>query len=265
MFRYVFSSRTTLAALAFFVLAVGGSLLYYWHSLQKTESDMKQYDQALQARQNRDGDTDTLTRQSTLIENAVSAKQGTDRAGATNTDQAQAKTGPETLKDKSLSQASVSDIEAEIIAEEEKAEEALSAEERQEREFRKRSKEIFKEMKAIVAAAGGKITRESHPEEIQQVARLQKELLQMMLAGNEDTVLRDLIAVTDAQQRFQNRLTADGEIPISEAFKMADFLETELGNERGAEGIRYLAQTAIDNGSDVITQAYFDAEFGAAK
>ena len=261
MFRYVFSSRTTLAALAFFVLVVGGSLLYYWYSLQKTESDMKQYDQALQARQNRDGDTDTLTRQSTLIENAVSTKQGTDTAGATNTDQVQAKTGPDTLKDKSLSQASVSDIEAEIIAEEEKAEEALSYEERRHREIDKRLKEIYKEIEGIVAAAGGKITRETHPVEIQQVARLQKELLQMMLAGNEDTVLRDLIAVTDAQQRFQNRLTADGEIPVSEAFKMANFLETELGNERGAEGIRYLAQTAIDNGSDVITQEHFDAEY----
>ena len=83
----------------------------------------------------------------------------------------------------------------------------------------------------------------------------------MMLAGGDSPILRDLIAVTDAQQRFQNGLREGGEILVSDAFELADFIETELGDERGAAGIRTLAEIAIDNGSDVITQEHFDAEY----
>lgn len=122
MFRYVFSSRVTLAALAFFVLVVGGSLLYYWHTLHTTENEMQRHDQFLQGLENRESKPDTSTGQATPIESAVSTKQGTDTADATNTVQVQAKTSTNTSQNKSLSEVSVSNIEGEILAEEDKAE-----------------------------------------------------------------------------------------------------------------------------------------------
>ena len=260
MFGDLLSSRLIQAGIAFFVVVVGGSLLYSWHVHRATESDMARHDQLLRGR-DKQNETRPAAAVNDPTENEAPLKQGPDTADAPATVGDPSQTRADMSQESSVSATGVSDMEADIIAEEEKAEEALSAEERQEREFRKRFKEIFKEIEAIVAAAGGKITPESHPEEMQKIARLQKEMLQMMLAGNEDPAVRDLIAVTDAQQRFQSRLKADGEIPVSEAFKMADFIETELGNERGAAGIRTLAQIAIDNGSDVITQEHFDAEY----
>ena len=44
MFRDLLSSRWFQGCLAFFVLVVGGSLLYSWHVLRTTESDMARHD-----------------------------------------------------------------------------------------------------------------------------------------------------------------------------------------------------------------------------
>lgn len=259
MFKSLFCNRLFIGALAFFLLCIVGGTLYLWHVERQTAAELARHEERIKAlteKQNpqptaearRDEDTPrqrTPTSEETVQQAAVSKETSSGTAPI--------------IVEKPEEQ--VAAILSEITAEEEKAEEALSVEEAQKREFQKRFKEIFKEIKAIVAAAGGKITPETHPEEMRQVAHLQRELLQMMLEGTGDPTLRDLIAVTDARQRFQNRLTAEGEIPVSEAFKMADFLETELGNERGAAGIRTLAQSAIDSGSDVITQEHFDAKY----
>ena len=259
MFKSLFSNRLFIGALVFFVLMTVGGTLYMQHvdrqsalALAETQERIKQWNE----RQNPKPTTaprrdEDLPRQSTpTSEETVQQAEGSkERPGGT---------APIT-EEKPEEQAAAT--LAEITAEEEKAEEALSAEEIQKREFQKRFQEIFKEIKAIVAAAGGRITRENHPEEMEKVVLLQKEILQMMLEGNDSPAIRNFIAATDAGHRFQNRLTAEGEIPVSEAFKMADFIETDLGDERGAAGIRALAQIAIDNGSDVITQDHFDGEY----
>lgn len=252
MLNNILSSRTIIAGLAFFVLMVAGSLLYNWHVQHSSQKDLDRTKQIAQQLQNRPS---VETVQSTEQRDIVLSVEKQNTAEDIHPGQAQTKTITDNLQEKSA--------EAEIIAEEEAAEEVLSAKERRHRELDKRLKEVHKEIEAIVAAAGGKITQETHPVEIQQVARLQKELFQLMLEGTGDPMLRDFIAVMDAGQRFQSHLSANGEIPVSEAFKIADFIETELGNERGAAGIRTLAQYAIDNGSDVITQEHFDAEFKA--
>lgn len=55
MLRDLLSSRWFQGGLAFFVLVVGGSLLYSWHVLRTTESDMKRHDRFSQGleKQNR--------------------------------------------------------------------------------------------------------------------------------------------------------------------------------------------------------------------
>ncbi len=256
MLKELFRNYLLIGALAFFIFCVGGSLLYMQHVKQVSEKELavspeqiKQWDERQE--QQPPGEARSykgMPQQSSATSEGTAQPIGVSKEGPIGT--------YETPEEQ------VESIFTEITAEEEKAEEALSAEEVQKREFQKRFKEIYKEIEAIVAAAGGKITAETHPEEMQKVARLQKEILQMMLEGGDDPTVRDLIAVTDARQRFQNRLSAAGEIRVSEAFEIADFIETELGNQRGAEGIRTLAQYAIDNGSDVITQEHFDAEYG---
>ena len=122
MFRYFFSGRVTLATLAFFVLVVGGSLLYYWDTLNATENERQRHNQFLQELENRGTKPGTSTGHATPIESAVSTKQGPDTADATNTVQAQPKTSTNMSQNKSLSEVRDSNIGAEILAEEEKAE-----------------------------------------------------------------------------------------------------------------------------------------------
>ena len=50
MFRDLLSSRLIQAGLAFFVLVVGGSLLYSWHVQSTTESDMERHDRFLEGK-----------------------------------------------------------------------------------------------------------------------------------------------------------------------------------------------------------------------
>ena len=46
-----FSNRWFQGSLVFFVLVIGGSLLYSWHALRTTESDIERHDRFLQARE----------------------------------------------------------------------------------------------------------------------------------------------------------------------------------------------------------------------
>lgn len=51
MFRVILSSRSIITGLVFFVLIVGGSLLYSWHVRRASESDMERHDRFLQGRE----------------------------------------------------------------------------------------------------------------------------------------------------------------------------------------------------------------------
>ena len=53
MYRDLLSNRGFQGGLAFFLLCVGGSLLYSWHIQRTTESDMARHDRFLQALENR--------------------------------------------------------------------------------------------------------------------------------------------------------------------------------------------------------------------
>lgn len=63
MLRDLLSSRWFQGCLAFFVLCVGGSLLYSWHVHRTTESDMERHDRLLQGRekQNETRPAETVT------------------------------------------------------------------------------------------------------------------------------------------------------------------------------------------------------------
>lgn len=51
MFRVILSSRSIITGLVFFVLIVGGSLLYSWHVRRTSESDMERHDRFLRGRE----------------------------------------------------------------------------------------------------------------------------------------------------------------------------------------------------------------------
>ena len=151
MLKSLFSNRLFIGVLAFFVFCVCGSLLYSWHIVRTTENEISRHERLLQGSQ-KQNETRPAETVNDPTKNETPVKQVPDTAGATPTVGDPPPTRADMQQDPSVSEtADVSDIEAEIIAEEEKAEEALSAEERQGRVFRKRFKEIYKEIEAIVA------------------------------------------------------------------------------------------------------------------
>ena len=54
MFRVILSSRSIITGLVFFVLIVGGSLLYSWHVRRTSETELQRHDRFLRALQTQD-------------------------------------------------------------------------------------------------------------------------------------------------------------------------------------------------------------------
>ena len=131
-----------------------------------------------------------------------------------------------------------------IGAEEEEVEKALSAEELRKREAKKRAKELFKEIGAIMKGAGGKIHSSTHPEEWRKISQLLQEA-----SGGGATMFTQM---NDFAMRFQNSVNSNGEMPVSEAIKMADYMESENGDTFSATALRNLVQYTVNNGDDVI-------------
>ena len=123
-------------------------------------------------------------------------------------------------------------------------EKALSAEELRKREAKKRAKELFKEIGAVMKGAGGKIHSSTHPEEWRKISQLLQEA-----SGGGDTMFTQM---NDFAMRFQNSVDSNGEMPVSEAIKMADYMESENGDTFSATALRNLVQYTVNNGDDVI-------------
>ncbi len=256
MLRHVFSSRTTLAALVFFMLVVGGSLLYSWHILRTTESDLEQGHQILQQPENSESKTDTPIGQAAPIENAIRVKQRTNTTDATDTVLDQTKTITDRPQDKSLAETSVTEIEAEIIAEEEKAEAALSAEKLRIQELKKRKNSLLAEMNVLMESEGGAITPNSRPDVRQESTRILKELadIQQEIDGAPNPTLNHFVTLT---QMMNNALNDKGEIRTADYAKIASYIET-TGDVELANDIRAIVQKAIDNGDEVIKSEHLN-------
>ena len=143
----------------------------------------------------------------------------------------------------------VSDADIETLlewigAEEEEVKKALSAEELRKQEAKKRSRELFKEIGAIMKGAGGKIHSSTHPEEWRKISQLLQEA-----SGGGVTMFTQM---NDFAMRFQNSVNSQGEMHVSEAIKMADYMESENSDTFSATALRNLVEYTVNNGDDVI-------------
>ena len=130
-----------------------------------------------------------------------------------------------------------------LLAEEEEVKETLSAEEMAKRENQRKAKELWEKIGKIIQGAGGKINTSTHPEEMQEVVRLIEK------ASGGPTMLTQM---NNFGMMFQNSMNSKGEIPISEVTKMADYMETELGDTYTATVIRNMARYATIKGYEVV-------------
>lgn len=161
------------------------------------------------------------------------------------------------LQENFLEKTRVSEIHAEIIAEEEKAAEALSAEELRILELKKQQKDVFAQMKALIATESGALHSSTHREKMHKVILLQKELLnlQQEMEGNSNP---DANFFMDLALRVNSSLNQNGEMLVSESLKIADYMEAS-GKVEIANDIRDVALRAIESGYDVIKPEHIEA------
>jgi len=260
MLRELLSSRLIQGGLVFFLLCVGGSLLYSWHTLRTTEPEFGKRPQAVSPLENKQAtSTAPSTGQATSIESTVLGKQDSDTVKATNTVQDQTQNRTDTPQDKSLEEASVSEIEAEIIAEEEKAEEALSAEKLRRQELKRRQKALYAEFDELIKSEGGSITPDNLPA-AREATRILKDIadIQQEIEGVPNTALNQFVTLA---QLWNDATNDKGEATTAGYAKLADYFETILGVEV-ANDMRALVKVAVDDGSETIKPEHLKLFFG---
>jgi len=256
MLSHLLSSRLIQAGLAFFVIVVGGSLLYSWHDKRTTEKELAPHDRFLQGiNENGARTAETVT---DTTQNDAPAQQVGNTVSATPTVGSPQKTRADMPQEPAVSATGVSDMAAEIIAEEEKAEEALSAEERRNREGRERLQNTYSKIRDLIASEGGKIDHTSSLSARVEFFHLQQELFRLFEEG-ADEIPAGLRFFMNLSKRMSAGGTASGDFSVSEYVNVADFLDAE-GDVETANRMRAVAQRALDNGDDILKPEHFEVD-----
>ena len=258
MFYNLLSSRSFITGFTFFIVIVAGSLIYSWrvqHGIKVEEARTQMFLQQVET------NVSTETVRSPDQTDIARSKAAVEKSDASEIIHAV----PEGTKDSTgalqenflLGETPVSEIQAEIIAEEAKAEQARSVEELRVQEFKRWQKDIFAEIKSLLAAEGGALHGATHPEKMQRILLLQKELLNLQ-QEIEGVPNPDANFFMDLALRVNSSLNENGEMFVSEYLKIADYLAAE-GDLETANRMRPVIRRAIDSGSDVIEREHLDA------
>ena len=145
----------------------------------------------------------------------------------------------------------------EIIAEEEIAQEALSAEELRKQELKQRQEDIFEQNKALMATEGGTLDSSTDKEKMEQMLLIQKELIHLQ-QEIEGTSNPDANYFVDLSMMVNRSVNENGEMPVYEALKIADYMDAE-GSVESANTMRAVIQRAIDSGNEVIKPEHIEA------
>ncbi|MCG9134565.1 hypothetical protein J5I95_23115 [Candidatus Poribacteria bacterium] len=247
MLNNILSSRAIIAGLAFFVLMVASSLLYNWHVRHSSQKDADRTQQIVQQLQNSPSAETVQSTEQTGITLSVEKQ---DTAEDIYAAQDGIKIRTDDPQEEFSEEKMILETEAEIIAEEEMAKEALSAEELRIRELKRQQRDIFAQIKTLVAAKGRGAHSSTDPEKMHEVIQLQKELLSLQeeIDGNPNPAANFFL---DLALMVNSSLNQNGELPVSESLKIVDYIEAG-GDSETANRVRAVIQRAIASGDDVI-------------
>lgn len=249
MFRELLSSRLIQGALVFFVLVVGGSLLYRWRVHHTTIQVLGPIPQSMVSPTENTVPVDFQT------EGVTNTSDETTETPMTETTEALPN------KDDALADAFLPDVEAtheEITAEEEKAEDALSAEERRNREGRERFQNTYSKIRTLIADEGGKIDHTSPLSARVEFYHHLQELFHIIDEGS-DEIPPSFRFFMNLATRMGAGGTASGDFSVSDYLNVADFMDAE-GDVETANRMRAVAQRALDNGDDILKPEHFEVD-----
>ena len=252
MLKYFFSNRLLIGALAVFICCVGGSLLYMQHVKQVSEKELALTQERVQQWNERQEQQPPAA--------ATSYKRMPQQSAPTSEGTAQptrgSKEGPSRTYE--TPEEHVESIFTEITAEEQQAEETLSAEELRNKEGRERLKNVFSKIRNLIASEGGKIDHTSSLSARVEFFHHQQELFRLFEEG-ADEIPAGLRFFMNLSMRMGNATNAAGEFPVSEYVNIADYMEAE-GDVETATRMRAVAQSALGNGDDIIKSEHFKVD-----
>ncbi len=257
MLQSILSSRAILGGLVFFIMIVGGSWIYTWyverdikreasrtiqsnlqgapHPEERSSTENTQKTETLDTPQTEGANTGSVEKQETEIKAAGLEPTGTPHS--------------ESLEN-ALEEAKIAELIEQISTEEENAEVALSTEESRIQVLEQEQDALFAQIKELLATGGGPMNSSAHREKMRQVIQLQQEMLviQEKIDGspNLDANFNLTLAL-----KVNNSLNQNGEMPVSEYKKIADYVESE-GSLETASQMRVVIQRAINSGNDII-------------
>ena len=261
MFRNILSTWGLFIGLGFFVLIMSSSLLYTWHVRRDIKAEKTRSQRFLQQIETDSGNRpSTETAQRTEHTDAMENKVPVEAASSIemnssvldDTEDTNGGTSEDSVKD------IITDAEIEeIITEEEMTQEVLSAEELRKQELKQQQKDIFEQIRALMATEGGALDSSTDKEKMEQVLLLQRELLhlQQEIEGISNP---DANYSMDLAMMVNRSVNKNGEMPVSEALKIADYMEA-AGSVESANTMRAVIQRAIDSGDEVIKPAHIEA------
>ena len=261
MLHNILYNRGIRVGLVLCLLIVGGSLLYYEYVKRSSHANLEQTQQKLQEMKgpqpkSRSTGSTQLTEQANAKQNEDSIENASRTALLGAVQDNTENHSDATLKNFS-EEIIISEIQEEIIAEEEMAQEALSAEELRKQELKQQQQNIFEEIKALMATEGGALDSSTDKRKMEQMLLLQKELLQLQqeIEGTSDP---DANYFVDLAMMVNRGVNENGEMPVSEALKIADYMDAD-GSVESANTMRAVIQRAIDSGDEVIKSEHIEA------
>ena len=258
MRRDILTSKWILGSIGFMIIF--STSCYFWYQLEVSpyKKEAVITTELIQQIKTPKVDTNHLTEDETKTPtNGISVEN--DKVSDTGTNIDIEKIIKEVAAGNGISEADIEKLLKDVAAEEEEVKETLTDKEKKVRELRQQQSKIFTQIKALIASPGGTLNHSATGrQKNNEILELYKELvnLQQAIDGKSYDNINNFFNLAGM---VSNSLNQNGEMPVSEYLKLADYME-KIGNVDTSITMRVVAQRAIDNGDEVIKPNHITPE-----
>lgn len=258
MLRDILTSKWILGSISFLIILA--TSCYFWYQLEVSpyKKEAVITTELIQQIKTPKIDTNDLTDDETITPaNDISAENG--KVSDTDTDVDVERIIKEVAARNGMSEADIEKLVKDMAAEEEEVKEPLTDKEKKARKLRQQQSKIFTQIKALIASSGGTSNHSTTGrQKNNEILELYKELvnIQQEIDGRSYDNINNFFNLAGM---VNNSLNQNGEMPVSEYLKLADYME-KIGNVDTSITMRVVAQRAIDSGDEVIKPNHITPE-----
>lgn len=254
MLRDILTSKWILGSISFLIILATSCYFWYQFEVSPYKKEAVITTELIQQIKTPKVDTNDLTDDETITPaNDISAENG--KVSDTDIENII----KEVAAGNGMSEADIEKLVKDVAAEEEEVKETLTDKEKKVRELRQQQSKIFTQIKALIAAPGGTLNHSTTGrQKNNEILELYKELvnIQQEIDGTSYDNINNFFNLAGM---VNNSLNQNGEMPVSEYLKLADYME-KIGNVDTSITMRVVAQRAIDSGDEVIKPNHITPE-----